>query len=74
MVQFSGSTSVFTAVGGWLTRRLRKAMGGAWSKPNMLSRKRFWRMGPLDAANARYSVAEEQSGEQETATTSDVDR
>ncbi len=58
---------VFTAVGGWLTRRLRKAMGGAWSKPNLLSRKRFWRMGQLDAANARDSVAEEQSGEQETA-------
>ena len=65
---------VFAAVGGWLTRRLRKAMGGTWIKPNWPSRKRFWRKGQLEAANARDSVAEEQSGEQATATTSDVDR
>ena len=65
---------VFAAVGGWLTRRLRKAMGGTWIKPNLPSRKRFWRKGQLEAANARDSVAGEQSGEQATATTSDVDR
>ena len=34
---------VFVAVGGWLKRRLRKAMGGTWIKPNLPSRKRFWR-------------------------------
>ena len=34
---------VFVAVVGWLTRRLRKAMGGTWIKLNLPSRKRFWR-------------------------------
>ena len=53
----------FTAIGSWLTRRLRKGMGGIWTKPNLPSRKRFWRKEQLEAANARNSVAEEQSGE-----------
>ena len=64
---------VFAAVVRWPMRRLRTAMGGTWIKPNSPSRNRSRSKGQLEAANDRDSVAEEQSGEQATATTPDVD-
>ena len=64
---------VLVAVGGWVVRRLRKAMEGADTKPRSLPfRRGLWRKTPLVAAIGRDSTAEEQAGEEAIAAISDV--
>ena len=70
----SALLGILTAVLAWLWKRLRKVMRDAWIKPNLLSRKQFWRKEPNEAASARDPVDKEQSVERATPTTSDMDR